>query len=894
MSINRKIIRRVIDMNKTTKKSIAIGATIIAATAVTSVVQAEETAVSQPHTETPATTSTIDHTNEVTKEAVDTAKEKADELAKSVAGQEKVVSVTDQKAKEAEATEKTAAETYEKTKEATEKATPENITKAEDIIKTKEAGVKSAEETVKSAEEGVKSAEIAESESEKAYEEATKQVEDEKAKVELAKEEVKKAEKALNETTLSKAQETVTIAGNKLKDAETTHKASQDELTRAKEFDASRQAKIDETKSALDKERTEKNVPALEDSLASAKANVEAKEKALADAKAKANVVQSEVDAAQKALDEANAIYQEKVAKLTQDEALRKVVITEEYAKHDITDYAWFIAHQDELMKLQPEINWGAYNQKGIGTNKDKVDLANLTAAQRKELAEFAAQMLNDINQQYWSQREPGKAIAPLQLTVGGQEFADAIAKGYSQFYAENGGTPDKFDFAKNWGHQYSILRPYGASESLGGLLPEFHKENLDGYTMMNLKQDIANVIRKMMFADGDQSNGHTKHLISLHGTGIGISLSSGSLHILSTYKPTNQDKADYISTDAEYKASLTSLIAQKEQALQTAKDNKAIADQAVKAAGNDLASAKSAQIEAQTKLNAAQNAIAKAQKAYDDAFAVKEQTPSAQAKVAETAKVLETAKAEFATAKSNLANLQQVRAQRESELKDAKAKLIAQEEALKVALKSAIDAENDLQAKGRATTEAKTQVERAKQAVKSAEQAVKEAKDYLELLKNAPAKLAEAEKVLTEAKAKTAEAKATLETEIAKLEALKLKAKASQEDYKRIFEAYQKLVQAKQLEETIRREQERIKHENETRRNETVRRESTQNKVIKTTAPTTTVTPGAITPVAPQVKQANTKELPSTGESTSALGLMGVAMAALGLAGLKRKRESK
>ena len=63
---------------------------------------------------------------------------------------------------------------------------------------------------------------------------------------------------------------------------------------------------------------------------------------------------------------------------------------------------------------------------------------------------------------------------------------------------------------------------------------------------------------------------------------------------------------------------------------------------------------------------------------------------------------------------------------------------------------------------------------------------------------------------------------------------------------------------------------------------------------MTKTTTPTTTVTPGAITPVAPQVNQANTKELPSTGESTSALGIMGVAMMALGLAGLKRKRESK
>ena len=874
-------------MNKTTKKSIAISATIIAATAVTSVVQAEEASVAQHQTGTSATVSNIDHTAEVTKEAVDTAKEQADAAAKTVTEQEKVVSAADQKAKEAEAAEKTAAATYEKTKEAAKEATPENIAKAEDAIKTKEAGVKSAEESVKTAEEGVKSAETAEAESGKTYEEATKKVEDEKAKVALAKEEVKKAEQALNETTLTRAQETVTIAGNKLKDAESVNKAAQDELTRAKEFDASRQAKIDETKSALDKERTEKNIPALEDRLASAKANVEAKEKALAETKAKAGVAQSEVDEAQKALDAANALYQEKLAKLKQDEALRKIVIPEEYAKHDITDYAWFISHSDEYMKLQPTVDWESYSQKGIGTNKEIVDLANLTVAQRKELAEFAAQMLNDINQQYWSQREPGKTVAPLQLTVGGQEFADNIAQKYSDFYKNNGGTPEIVP--TNFKHLFDVLIEYSARESLGQLLPEWHKENMGGYTMLNLKQDIASSIRQMMFADGDQSNGHTKHLISLQGTGIGIGVSSGSLHILSTNKPTNQDKADYLSTDAEYKASLTSSITEKEQALQAAKTKKAMADQAIKSAENDLASAKLAQVDAQTALNAAQNAIAKAQKAYDDALAVKEQTPAAQAKVAETAKALQTAKDELATAQSNLANLQQVRAQRESELKDAKAKLIAQEEALKVALKSAIDAENDLQAKGLATTEAKAQVERAKQAVKSAEQAVQDAKDYLELLKNAPVKLAEAEKVLTEAKAKTAEAKATLETEIAKLEALKLKAKASQEDYKRVFEAYQKLVQAKQLEETIRREQERIKHENETRRNEPVRHESTQNKVIKTTAPTATATPQV-----KQTKQANTKELPSTGESASAFGLMGVAMMALSLAGLKRKRESK
>ena len=52
----------------------------------------------------------------------------------------------------------------------------------------------------------------------------------------------------------------------------------------------------------------------------------------------------------------------------------------------------------------------------------------------------------------------------------------------------------------------------------------------------------------------------------------------------------------------------------------------------------------------------------------------------------------------------------------------------------------------------------------------------------------------------------------------------------------------------------------------------------------MKTTVPIVTGTPGAITPATPQVKQtkqANTKELPSTGESTRHFGPMGVAMTA-------------
>jgi len=544
-------------------------------------------------------------------------------------------------------------------------------------------------------------------------------------------------------------------------------------------------------------------------------------------------------------------------------------------------------------MALQPkEVT---YWSEAIGKNAEKVDIANMTDAQRREIAEFVVQMMNDLQKQYWSQREPNKKLTPIKLTDEAQALAKKVTDAYSQRYAENGGTPDKFDFQKNWGHFTDILRSYKVGESLGGLLPTWHTQEMGGYTMLTLKYDIATNIRRMMLDDGNQSNGHAKHLISAQGTGV--SLSSGTVNIINiptSTMDTSKQASTYANTDEDAYNRLKAESGVDETAVQNAQAKKASTVAAVTAGEVALKTAESTRIEAQRKLNSAQNAIAKAQKAYDDALAVKEQTSSAQEFLNSTINELKSAQETLKSAENTLSDIEAARAQRQTALQDAKTKLLAQEKELESALKQAIAAESDLVTKGQLTKNAQNNVIKAKQALESAKQSVIDAKEYLEVLKNAPTKLAEAEKALTEAKAKTAEAKATLETEVAKLEALKLKAKVAQEDYARVFEAYQKVLKAKQLEETIRREQERIKREEETRRNELVRYESTQNKVIKTTTPTATVTHGAITPVAPQVKQANTKELASTGESASALGLMGVAMAALGLAGLKRKRESK
>lgn len=789
-------------MNKSTKQGI-IGAAIIATVGLSSTVHADETSVSQPQAKTPMTVSNEDKISEITKETVDMAKANADEAAKTVTEQEQVVSDINQKVKEAEATEKIAIETYAKTKEIAEKTTPENISKAEDVIKVKEEGVKIAEEELKKAEGDEKLAEKIESESRENYEIATKKVEAEKAKVELAKEKVKKAERSLEETTLIKAQEMVNIAGNKLKEAETTYKAAQAELTRATEFDAERQVKIDERKSTLDKLKTEKDISALEQSLEDAKAKVDSKAKVLEEMKAKLDAAQSEIENAKKALTDAQAAYDLVLKKFEQDRKLRAIVVPKEYATHDITDYEWFTAKSKEFMNLQPEEV--DYDTDTIGSNADKVDLANMTAAQRREIAEFTVQMMNDIQRQYWTHRDPSKTLSTIRLTDEGQALAQKVADEYSAYYAANGGTPDKFGFTKNWGHQYDILNKYGVSESLGGLLTDWHNEYRDGYTMLTLKYDIAANIRKMLFDDGRMANGHAKHLIdpNVNGTGTGVGINTGAINIVkipkrtldvaslpSTYKNTDQD--------AETTLKQNTGLSVAEKALEKAKSKKDQLASAVKDGETALVAAQKAQENTQTALNAANNAIAKAQKTYNDALAVKEQSPSAQAKVDETAEALEKAKAELVTTQSNLNNLQQIREQREVELKNAKSRLIAQEGTLKTALKEATNAENDLTEKELAIIETKQRVERTKEVVKEAEQAVKEAKAYLELLKNAPMELEEAEKILTEAKVKTTEAKEKLEAEIAKLEILKSKIKVAQEDYKRVLESYKKLLDQK------------------------------------------------------------------------------------------------
>ena len=894
-------------MKKSIKQSFTLGATVIAATAATNAVHADEVKPTETTTPTEAVTTTNPTVTESksieeTKALVDDAKQKAEVTEKAVAEQETVVKTAESEVTAKQEAVKTATEKETAVKEAAAKATPEEIAKATKDIETKENDVKSAEDTVTKAENDVKDATKTEDAARKAVTDAKTKVAAEETKLTDAKGAVDKAAAELEATNPASAKKAVEDATNEVKRLESKKTVAENELTKATEADKDRQAKIDEAKSALDAERTEKNVPALEQSLENAKSLVATKTSELEALKAQDAVAQTELEKAEKELADAKAAYATLFAKFEQDRKLRAIVIPEEYAKHDIKDYQWFMDNAEKFMALQPK--GMSYQTKPIGSNAEKLDLANLTDAQRREIAEFVVQMMNDLQSQYWSQREPGKTITPIKLTDEAQALAKQVTDEYSQYYAENGGTPDKFDFAKNWGHLHQILTKYHVGESLGGLLPTWHAENMGGYTMLTLKYDIASNIRNMMFTDGDQANGHAKHLISAKGTGV--SVSTGTVNIINipaSTMDTSTQVSTYANTDADANNALKKQAGVDESAVQKAQVKKAATAQAVTAGKAALKDAESAQTEAQRQLNAAQNAIAKAQKAYDDALAVKEQVPAAKDFLNTTINELKSAQETLQSAEATLSNLEAVRTQRQTALQDAKTKLLAQEKELESALKQAIATESDLKSKGQLTKDAQAKVVTTKQALEAAKQSVVNAKEYLEVLKNAPAKVAEAERALSDAKLELEKAKATLETEIAKLETLKLQNKAAQEDYKRVFTAYQKLVEAKRIEENLRREQERLRQESVKRTEE-----GTHQKATKTTDENNrqkqTRLRGESSPIQIQTRtvsverkvegKQNERQLPSTGESANAFGFIGLALAAMGLAGLKRKRESK
>lgn len=327
------------------------------------------------------------------------------DLKKQVENQEKVVETTEAEVKDLKnnviSSTKKVAILEEKTKE----ATPENIAKVEKTIEEKKTDLKANEE---------KATGLASSESNKQKE------------VALAETEVKVAEINLN-----KAKEETTKAKTDLQKAkEVLSGTNQEKVIKALE-EAKKQVE-------LDKADLEEKVKALEEAKKQDKVRqdrintlITTKEQATKDY----NKASSDLEAKTKELEVAKtklalATKELEVAK-NNAEGINRIVLSEEYVKalKDNFDYNLDEADWKKAKETLKRVNADLLKQNKYVKNKNdnnttSYDIENLPENIRTELSLFAADLINQIREQF--------KLPKVKVTSSAIEFAKKVGDGYT------------------------------------------------------------------------------------------------------------------------------------------------------------------------------------------------------------------------------------------------------------------------------------------------------------------------------------------------------------------------------------------------------------------------------------------------------------------------------
>lgn len=401
------------------------------------------------------------------------------DLKKQVENQEKVVETTEAEVKDLKdnviSSTKNVANLEEKAKE----ATPGNIAKVEKAVEDKKADLKANEEkaTVLASSESNKQKEVALAETEvkvaeinlnKAKEETTKAKTDlQKAKEVLAGTNQEKVVKALEEV---KKQVELDKA-----DLEVKAKA----LEEAKKQDKVRQDRINTLTTTKEQATKDYN---------KASSDLEAKTKELEVAKTKLALATKELEVAKN-----NA------------EGINRIVLSEEYVKalKDSFDNNLSREEQDKaynkLGKLSSEdLKKNSYKNNKNDDMKTKYDIENLPENIRTELSLFAADLINQIREQF--------KLPKVKVTSSAVEFAKIVGDGYT---------------ADNWnslvGHDARAVnegaRKFGLLTSSDEEVAKHQQyyENYYGYglatknvTLAQLKREVYNGIIEFMIGGGE------------------------------------------------------------------------------------------------------------------------------------------------------------------------------------------------------------------------------------------------------------------------------------------------------------------------------------------------------------------------------------------------------
>lgn len=407
------------------------------------------------------------------------AKKPTVDLKKQVENQEKVVETTEAEVKDLKnnviSSTKKVANLEEKTKE----AIPENIAKVEKTVEDKKADLKANEEkaTVLASAESGKQKEVALAETEvKVAEINLNKAKEETAK---AKTDLQKAKEVLAGTNQEKVVKALEEAKKQVEldkaDLEVKAKA----LEEAKKQDKVRQDRINTLTTTKEQATKDYN---------KASSDLEAKTKELEVAKTKLALATKELEVAKN-----NA------------EGINRIVLSEEYVKalKDSFDNNLSREEQDKAYDKLGKLSSQDLKKNSYKNNKNddiqtKYDIENLPENIRTELSLFAADLINQIREQF--------KLPKVKVTLSAVEFAKIVGDGY---------TADNWDARK--GHDARAVnegaRKFGLLTSSDEEVAKHQQyyENYYGYglatknvTLAELKREVYNGIIEFMIGGGE------------------------------------------------------------------------------------------------------------------------------------------------------------------------------------------------------------------------------------------------------------------------------------------------------------------------------------------------------------------------------------------------------
>ena len=840
-------------MNKVSKTLMTTVATV-AVVGAGQVVQAEDVQPKEVKSTEAAQTKAV-----VTKEEVTQSQTAVDTATAAVKAQEQVTNQAKVEAENAENTVKTETTNVAQAEKVAQEATPENVAKAETSVKEATGQVTQAENAVSASQTAQQAAQS----------EVTKQTE-----------------------AVAKVQETVT--------------KKQAEVTQAEKKVAEKQAILDGTgtKEIIAKaEQTQAKVRADKEAVIKAQTNLaEAKQadqkraSELANAEKEVTQAQATVTTSKAELDQKVAMANKTaevlekatadLAKADQDvEAINQIKLTQEYIAA-LRDYAQKIATAspaeekvmtDKLVALGKDLAKQNRFKANKNDSQEKLDLNNLSEATREELSLFAADLLNQIHSYFGTSK--------VEVT----KDAAKIVHNHVSTSKTNGVKGHDLANLNKVLAQYGISS--GTEENIG----------LNGgagagqiVTKAELKRLVYNAIVNMMFnaSEDYESNENNEffHASSLSGL-FSPGVKTTYLGVGTSFKDDYWQIVNFLLihdkglTGSSFNRTVLANPFDSQELLKTQKE----AQSTYNAAKQDDERAQADKSKAETSVKEATAYLTGVTAQRDAIKAIEVKTPAAQTQLDQAQATLKADEVENKAAQEAVAQLNADVKAKQAALAQAKAELALQQSELDTLKNSLSDEQNKLATKKADLAKAQALVSQRENELVQAKARLTAAQEKVRQLKDAPARLAQAKQNLLTAKQTLAEKKALLEKEEAKLQVLKATQAEVVAQHTKLVKTYQAQLEAERLAKLAAQ-----KAAIEQAGGQAVPVVDETGKIISYVDGKKQAVPPALTPINhKQVKvnyNVSTNHLPSTGETTSLLGLLG-GVILLALSFVSRKR---